>query len=104
MVRFLFVQKEMGEKQGNWMSTLQEYDIKIKTTKILILEVFTKCGVPKNIVSDRDSKFTSKVWTKVFNALGTRLNFSSGAFSGGVSKTPLINAKTLANSTFGGRK
>ena len=46
--------------------------------KILIAEVFTKYGIPKDIVSDRDTKFTSKVWMEVLNALGTKLNFSSG--------------------------
>eukprot|EP01018_Ginkgo_biloba_P003633 Gb_16330 [translate_table: standard] len=46
--------------------------------KLLIAEVFTKFGIPKDMVSDRDSKFTSKVWTEVFNAMGTKMNFSSG--------------------------
>jgi len=38
--------------------------------KILIREVFTKFGIPKDIVSDRDSKFTSKVWIEALNAMG----------------------------------
>eukprot|EP00253_Pinus_taeda_P024110 PITA_24110 len=31
-VRALFVQKEMGERRGNWITTLQEFDLEIKPT------------------------------------------------------------------------
>nr|ABA97250.1 retrotransposon protein, putative, Ty3-gypsy subclass [Oryza sativa Japonica Group] len=34
-------------------------------------------GVPKKIVSDRGSQFTSKFWQKLQKELGTRLNFST---------------------------
>nr|ABA98022.1 retrotransposon protein, putative, Ty3-gypsy subclass [Oryza sativa Japonica Group] len=34
-------------------------------------------GVPKKIVSDRGSQFTSKFWQKLQEKLGTRLNFST---------------------------
>ena len=34
-------------------------------------------GVPKKIVSDRGSQFTSKFWHKLQEELGTRLNFST---------------------------
>jgi IS30 family transposase len=34
-------------------------------------------GVPKKIVSDRGTQFTSQFWHKVHTALGTKLNFSS---------------------------
>jgi transposase InsO family protein len=34
-------------------------------------------GVPKKIVSDRGTQFTSHFWHKVHSALGTKLNFSS---------------------------
>ena len=29
-VRSLFVQKELGERRGNWVTTLQEYDLEFK--------------------------------------------------------------------------
>ncbi|MBW0556984.1 hypothetical protein O181_096699 [Austropuccinia psidii MF-1] len=31
------------------------------------------CGVPKILISDRDPKFTSEVWTNIHNILGTKL-------------------------------
>ena len=34
-------------------------------------------GVPKKIVSDRDTQFTLQFWHKVHRSLGTKLNFSS---------------------------
>jgi transposase InsO family protein len=38
-------------------------------------------GVPKKIVSDRDSQFTSKFWEKLHESMETRLNFSSAYHS-----------------------
>lgn len=34
-------------------------------------------GVPKKIISDRDSRFTSRFWTCMQTALGTQLNLST---------------------------
>ena len=34
-------------------------------------------GVPKTIISDRDSRFTSHFWECVQSALGTKLKFST---------------------------
>jgi hypothetical protein len=34
-------------------------------------------GVPKKIVSDRDSKFTSSFWKGIFKGFGTNMNFST---------------------------
>ena len=34
-VRSLFVQKELGERRGNWVTTLQEYDLEFKPTTIV---------------------------------------------------------------------
>ncbi|KAJ7971607.1 Retrotransposon protein, putative, Ty3-gypsy subclass [Quillaja saponaria] len=38
-------------------------------------------GVPKNIVSDRDSRFTGTFWSELFNLLGSQLNISSSYHS-----------------------
>ena len=34
-VRSLFVQKELGERRGNWVTSLQEYDLKFKPASIV---------------------------------------------------------------------
>ena len=34
-------------------------------------------GVPKKIVSDKETQFTSTFWKKVHDSLGTKLNFST---------------------------
>ena len=34
-VRSLFVQKELGERRGNWVTALQEYDLEFKPTSIV---------------------------------------------------------------------
>ena len=59
--------------------------------KLLISEVFTQYGFPKNIVSNRDPKFTSKVWIEVFKTLGTKLNLSNGDHPQTNRKTERVN-------------
>ena len=34
-MRSRFVQQELGEKRGNWITTIQEYDIEIKPSKLV---------------------------------------------------------------------
>jgi hypothetical protein len=34
-------------------------------------------GMPKNIVSDRGTQFTSKFWDRLHESMDTKLNFSS---------------------------
>ena len=34
-VRSLFVQKELGERRGNWVTALQEYDLEFKPASIV---------------------------------------------------------------------
>ena len=35
VVRSLFVQKELGERRGNWVTDLQEYDLELKPASIV---------------------------------------------------------------------
>ena len=44
---------------------------------IFLKEVACLHGIPKTIVSDRDSKFTSNFWKGLFKGFRTNLNFST---------------------------
>ena len=35
MVRSLLIQKELGDRRGNWLTTLLEYDLEIKPAKLV---------------------------------------------------------------------
>lgn len=48
-----------------------------KLAELYMARVVCLHGVPKKIVSDRGSQFTSKFWQKLQSELGTRLNFST---------------------------
>jgi hypothetical protein len=48
-----------------------------KLAKLYVDEVVRLHGVPVSIVSDRDPRFTSRLWPSVQQALGTKLNLST---------------------------
>ncbi|MBW0476264.1 hypothetical protein O181_015979 [Austropuccinia psidii MF-1] len=39
--------------------------------------IISTCAVPKNIISDRDPKFTSEYWTNLYDILCSKLPFST---------------------------
>ena len=45
--------------------------------KIFMKDIFRLHGFPKEIISDRDPKFTSRFWKGLFAYLGSKLNFNS---------------------------
>ena len=45
--------------------------------KLFLATVFRQHGLPSNIVSDRDTRFTSHFWKEVFRLLGTHLYMST---------------------------
>ena len=48
-----------------------------KVAKIYVNEVVRLHGVPISIVSDRDPRFTSRLWPSIQHALGTNLSIST---------------------------
>jgi transposase InsO family protein len=48
-----------------------------KLAKIYINEVVRLHGISMSIVSDRDPRFTSRLWPSIQHALGTRLDMST---------------------------
>nr|GEZ93768.1 reverse transcriptase domain-containing protein [Tanacetum cinerariifolium] len=53
-----------------------------KLTQLYLKEVVCRHGVPISIISDRDSKFTSRFWRSLQEALGTRLDMSTAYHPG----------------------
>jgi hypothetical protein len=49
---------------------------RLTKSALYMREVIRIHGVPKSIVSDRDSKFVSKFWESLHSALGTKLSLS----------------------------
>ena len=47
-----------------------------KLAKLYVAKIVRLHGVPVSIISDRDPIFTSRVWQRLHEALGTRSNFS----------------------------
>ena len=47
-----------------------------KLAKIYMTRIVCLHGVPRTIVSDRGTQFTSKFWNQLHETLGTRLEFS----------------------------
>jgi IS30 family transposase len=64
--------------------TMVAHFIPVKTTysdaklaELYMSRIMCLHGVPKKIVSDRGSQFTSKFWEKFHESMDTKLNFSS---------------------------
>jgi hypothetical protein len=49
-------------------------------------------GLPEDIVSDRDPRFTGRFWTALFNMLGSELKFSTGYHPQTDGQTERVNA------------
>ncbi|MBW0556468.1 hypothetical protein O181_096183 [Austropuccinia psidii MF-1] len=52
-------------------------DTGMDTALLFWNNIISTCGVPKIIISDRDPKLTSEVWTNLYDMLGTKLDFST---------------------------
>jgi archaellum component FlaC len=63
-----------------------------ETARLLFKYVVKYWGLPKNIVSDRDPRFTGKLWTELFKLLGTDLHFSSSFHPQTDGQTERVNA------------
>ncbi|MBW0499019.1 hypothetical protein O181_038734 [Austropuccinia psidii MF-1] len=51
-------------------------DTAMDTSLLFWNNIISTCGVPNIIISDRDRKFTSELWTNLYDMLGTKLVFS----------------------------
>jgi hypothetical protein len=60
---YIFISVKITHKEAN-------------IAKIYMKEITKLHGVPKEIVSDRDPKFTSNFWKGLFRVFGTNVNIS----------------------------
>ncbi|KAG3174543.1 hypothetical protein PI126_g342 [Phytophthora idaei] len=49
----------------------------VQTARLFVDMVFKHHGMPLDIVSDRDQRFTARFWQEVFTLLGTQLPMST---------------------------
>ncbi|KAI5336143.1 hypothetical protein L3X38_015409 [Prunus dulcis] len=63
-------------KSAHFLPVRANYSLN-KLAKIFIEEIVILHGVPVSIVSYRDPRFTSRFWTKLNEAFGTQLQFST---------------------------
>ena len=63
-------------KSAHFLLVRTDYSLN-KLAELYIKEIVRLHGIPISIISDRDSRFTSRFWGKLQEALGTRLNFST---------------------------
>ncbi|PKU62319.1 hypothetical protein MA16_Dca026502 [Dendrobium catenatum] len=56
---------------------IRQTDSVEKLAKLFVKEIIRLHGIPKAIVSDRDGRFTSKLWNITHASLGTKLKFST---------------------------
>ncbi|MBW0494000.1 hypothetical protein O181_033715 [Austropuccinia psidii MF-1] len=47
------------------------------TALLFCKNIISTCGVPKLRISDRDQKFTSDIWTNLYDILGTKIAFAT---------------------------
>jgi transposase InsO family protein len=62
-----------------------------KLVELYIARIVCLHGVPKKIVSNRGTHFTSKFWEKLHESMDTKLNFSSAYHPQTNGKTERVN-------------
>ncbi|MBW0524161.1 hypothetical protein O181_063876 [Austropuccinia psidii MF-1] len=74
-IKALLVILKIYSKSVRFLSFHKE-DTAMDTESILWNNIITTCGVPKIIIRDRETRFTSEFWTQLSDMLGTKLAFS----------------------------
>ena len=63
-------------KSAHFIPVMIDYSMD-QLAELYVDEIVRLHGVPLSIVSDKDPRFTSRLWKELQSALGTRLNFST---------------------------
>ncbi|GJU68855.1 putative reverse transcriptase domain-containing protein [Tanacetum coccineum] len=62
-------------KSAHFLPMREDYKME-RLARLYLNEIVARHGVPISIISDRDSRFTSRFWQSMQEALGTRLDMS----------------------------
>ncbi|XP_052622326.1 uncharacterized protein LOC128127694, partial [Lactuca sativa] len=63
-------------KSAHFLPIKESYKME-RLTRLYLREIVRLHGVPKSIISDRDSRFTSRFWQSLHKAMGTHLDMST---------------------------
>jgi transposase InsO family protein len=63
-------------KSGYFILVRYTYDVN-DVARMFVIQVIHFHGIPKKIILDMDSRFTSRFWTSLQSMLGTQLNLST---------------------------
>ncbi|GKA61750.1 reverse transcriptase domain-containing protein [Tanacetum coccineum] len=63
-------------KSAHFLPMREDYKMD-RLARLYLNEIVARHGVPISIISDRDSRFTSRFWQSIQEALGTRLDMST---------------------------
>ncbi|GJZ86609.1 putative reverse transcriptase domain-containing protein [Tanacetum coccineum] len=64
--------------EWKWEIIAMDFDYKMdRLARLFFNEIVSRHGVPISIISDRDSRFTSRFWQSMQEALGARLDMST---------------------------
>jgi hypothetical protein len=77
-------------KSAHFIPVRDTYDV-TDVASLFVSEVIRLHRIPKKIILDRDSRFTSRFWTSLQSSLGTQLNLSTTFHPERDGKTERVN-------------
>ncbi|GJZ07575.1 putative reverse transcriptase domain-containing protein [Tanacetum coccineum] len=72
----IWVIVDLLTKSAHFLPMHEDYKMD-RLSRLYLNEIVARHGVPISIISDRDSRFTSKFWQTMQEALGTMLDLST---------------------------
>ena len=78
-------------KYATFIPALKECSVE-QATHLFFKHVVKYWGLPRSIVSDRDTRFTGQFWTDLFKLMGSELNFSTSFHPQNDGQTERVNA------------